>query len=174
MAINKKQDWVNVGRLGSAHKLQGAIKLHVNESLIIKKMKSILCGKQQNTALPFLVTAIKPFSTNDLILVLDGINTREEAQQLSGSTIWIESKNVELSEQIVSEKMVSYEIVDVKTGKIGIISDIYFLPSQTLAVFLYNEKEILIPCNQETIVKINHTKKQFLVNMPEGLMEVYL
>ena len=37
MAVNKKQDWVNVGRLGAAHKLQGAIKLHVDESIIIKK-----------------------------------------------------------------------------------------------------------------------------------------
>jgi len=37
-----------------------------------------------------------------------------------------------------------------------------------------NEKEVLIPLNESTIEKIDHKKKEVIVELPEGLLEIYL
>jgi len=35
-------------------------------------------------------------------------------------------------------------------------------------------KEVLIPLHEKTISSINHKKKQVVVELPDGLLEVYL
>ncbi len=174
MAAIKQQDWVSIGRLGAAHKLSGAIKLHVDESIGLKKLNAVLCGKTQSQALPYSIKNIKPFTNHALIIELEGVSSREQAQQLSGNTIWCNKKYVEQSEQIVSEKIIGYTIIDVQKGELSTVDDIYFLPAQTLMLFQFQNNEIMLPCHEETIIKINHTQKEVLVNIPEGLLEVYL
>ena len=174
MKEKSKSDWVNVGKLGSAHKLNGAIKLHLEESIAVKKMKTILCGKTFNAALPYEVMSIRPFSTQSLIVELDGVTTREIAQSLTSQIVWLNAKNVTLSEKIISEKNIGYALIDVKHGAMGIAEEVYSTPSQILLAFKFKGKEIMLPCNEMSIVKINHTKKEITINMPEGLLEVYL
>ena len=70
--------------------------------------------------------------------------------------------------------MIGYTIIDVQKGELSKVDDIYFLPTQTLMLFQYQNNEIMLPCHAETIVKINHTKKEVLINVPEGLLEVYM
>jgi 16S rRNA processing protein RimM len=36
------------------------------------------------------------------------------------------------------------------------------------------KKEVLIPLNESTLKKIDHAKKQVVVELPEGLLEIYL
>jgi 16S rRNA processing protein RimM len=37
-----------------------------------------------------------------------------------------------------------------------------------------NSKEVLIPLNESTLQKIDHKKRQVLVELPDGLLEIYL
>jgi len=37
-----------------------------------------------------------------------------------------------------------------------------------------NKKEVLIPINESFLKKIDHKKKEVIVELPEGLIDVYL
>jgi 16S rRNA processing protein RimM len=37
----------------------------------------------------------------------------------------------------------------------------------------YQEQEVLIPVIDEIVLKADHTKKQLMVNLPEGLLDIY-
>jgi 16S rRNA processing protein RimM len=37
-----------------------------------------------------------------------------------------------------------------------------------------NKKEVLIPINESFLKKIDHKKKEVVVELPEGLIDVYL
>jgi 16S rRNA processing protein RimM len=39
---------------------------------------------------------------------------------------------------------------------------------------LYKNKEILFPLNEDMIVEIDEDEKTLLVDLPEGLLELYL
>ena len=70
-------------------------------------------------------------------------------------------------------KIIGYKIIDLNLGEMGIAKDVYQMPSQTILVFDYKTFEIMMPCNDESIVKIYHRKKELEINIPEGLIEVY-
>ncbi|MFM2225111.1 MAG: hypothetical protein RJA07_1313 [Bacteroidota bacterium] len=169
----KKIEWVKAGKMGAAHKLSGEIKLHFDTTITPLKLKSVLIGKTPETALPFIIINIKNFTNHTLIVELDEIKTREAAAKLSGIAVWMKETDIEKSETIVDEKVISYKIIDLNLGEIGLVKDVYQMPSQTILVFDYKSFEIMMPCNDESIVKIYHRKKEIEINIPEGLIEVY-
>jgi len=46
-------------------------------------------------------------------------------------------------------------------------------PHQLICRINLNNKEALIPLHEETIKKIDKKKKEVLVELPEGLLDVY-
>lgn len=57
---------------------------------------------------------------------------------------------------------------------LGPILEVIEQPHQVLCRLDINGKEVLIPLNEETLQKIDHKKKEIHVQLPEGLLEVYL
>ena len=47
-------------------------------------------------------------------------------------------------------------------------------PHQLLCRIEIETKEVLIPLHEDTIIKIDQKKKQIIVDLPEGLLEIYL
>ena len=45
---------------------------------------------------------------------------------------------------------------------------------QMLCKIELNKKEVLIPLNGDTLKKIDHKNKEVKVNLPDGLLEIYL
>jgi 16S rRNA processing protein RimM len=62
---------------------------------------------------------------------------------------------------------------DITYGHIGIIKAINDTTAQALFEVEKDGKEILIPVNDEFIVKVDR-KKTIIVNTPEGLIDLYL
>ncbi|MEY2830367.1 MAG: hypothetical protein RIQ33_2225 [Bacteroidota bacterium] len=169
----KKNNWIKVGKLGAAHKLSGEIKLHFDNSITPLKLKSILVGKSPEVALPFIIQDIKNFTNHTLIVLLDEIKNREAAMKLSGTPVWMKENEVEKSETIVDEKIIGYKIIDNQIGAVGLVKDVLQMPSQTILVFDYQANEVLMPCNEASILKISHSKNEIEIRIPDGLLEVY-
>ena len=47
-------------------------------------------------------------------------------------------------------------------------------PQQFIATVLYKKTEIMFPLNEDIIVEIDDEEETILVNLPEGLLDVYL
>jgi len=56
---------------------------------------------------------------------------------------------------------------------LGKILEVIEQPHQVLCRIDLNGKEALIPLHEETIVKIDKKKSQVVVELPEGLLEIY-
>jgi 16S rRNA processing protein RimM len=47
-------------------------------------------------------------------------------------------------------------------------------PHQLLCRLEIESKEVLIPLNEAFLQKIDHRKKQVIVELPDGLLDIYL
>ena len=47
-------------------------------------------------------------------------------------------------------------------------------PQQLLCRIEMNKQEVLIPLHEETLKKIDHKKRQVHVQLPDGLLGIYL
>jgi 16S rRNA processing protein RimM len=57
---------------------------------------------------------------------------------------------------------------------LGSILEVIEQPHQVLCRIEYKGKEALIPLHEETILKIDRKKQQVIVELPPGLLEIYL
>jgi 16S rRNA processing protein RimM len=63
----------------------------------------------------------------------------------------------------------------VEAGKeLGKILEIIEQPHQLLCRLEIEGKEVLIPLHEDTILKVDKKKQQVIVELPEGLLEIYL
>lgn len=165
-----KKKLIQAGKIVGTHKLQGALKILFNKNLVINfdAIKSIFVGKEATSVLPYFTISIK-----DGLVSLEDITTIEQAQKLVGQQVWLESKHIEEDEFTDWQKLIGYTIVENKII-LGAIEDIMMVPSQELFVIKYNNKEVLIPAHIDFIEKIDKAKKQIIMQLPEGLLEVYM
>jgi 16S rRNA processing protein RimM len=57
---------------------------------------------------------------------------------------------------------------------IGEILEVIEQPHQLLCRLEIKGKEVLIPLHEASLKKIDHKKNQVLVELPEGLLDIYL
>ena len=69
--------------------------------------------------------------------------------------------------------MLGYNIIDEKKS-LGEILEVIEQAHQMLCRIEINNKVVLVPLNESTLKKIDHKKKEVMVSLPEGLLEIYL
>ena len=70
--------------------------------------------------------------------------------------------------------MIGFTINDQDFGEVGILQGINDSTAQSLFEIDRDGIEILIPMNDEFIVKVDRKNKTILLNTPEGLIDLYL
>jgi 16S rRNA processing protein RimM len=71
-------------------------------------------------------------------------------------------------------EVIGFKIKDEKFGEVGTITGINDSTAQALFEVDRNGIEILIPMNDEFIVKVDRAQKTIAVNTPDGLIELYI
>ncbi|MNR60372.1 Ribosome maturation factor RimM [compost metagenome] len=56
----------------------------------------------------------------------------------------------------------------------GEIIEVNEYPQQFVATVLYKETEIMFPLNEDMIIEIDEEEETLLVDLPEGLLDIYL
>jgi len=147
---------------------------HLGNKIAVAKIKVIFLEQKKDDLLPYFVEAARKKGENDLYLKLEGIDSKEAASKFMRREVWMIEEEV----QIHTRKdnpigWVGYCVVD-KGNDLGPIVEIIEQPHQVLGRLEINSKEVLIPINDQTLEKIDHKKRRLLLNLPDGLLEVYL
>ena len=67
-----------------------------------------------------------------------------------------------------------FEVVDKNLGVLGPITTVYDRAEQPVVEFDYQGRKVLFPVHDSIILKIDREARQFHVNLPEGLVDVYM
>ncbi len=162
---------IQVGHAQKPHGLKGEVKAVFYHSLLPKKkLKTIFIGDEN--PLPSFVEQLRPLGKNLFILKTQDCNDRTQAEELSGNKIHVSKDEFEkYFETEDASGLIGYKAVaDGKT--LGIIEDVFKLPQQHLAQVMVDGKEVLIPLNEETVVKVDKKKKIVSLDLPEGLLDI--
>ena len=64
--------------------------------------------------------------------------------------------------------------IDETFGELNIIEEVNEFPMQFIAKCTINNKEVLFPLNDEIVTEIDEDKKIIYLDLPIGLVEMYL
>lgn len=150
------------------------IQHHLGKKIALKKIKVIFLEQKKEELLPWFVEAVRKKGEDDLYMKLEGIDSKEAAAKFLRREVWI--KEEEMQEHIGKNNpivWVGYRILD-QGKELGPVLEVIEQPHQVLCRLAIDNKEVLIPVNEQTLQKIDHKTRALLLTLPDGLLEVYL
>ncbi|MBI5856300.1 MAG: 16S rRNA processing protein RimM [Sphingobacteriales bacterium] len=169
-------EYFNIGKFVAVHGLKGELLLkhELRKKTSLKGLKAVFIEEKQNSFIPWFIEWAKIKSETVVYLKLEGINTRESAIKLAQKKVWLTKVDYKkFSAKSSPATLLGYTIID-NGNIIGEILEVIEQPHQLLCRLEIQRKEVLIPLHEGSLQKIDHKKKQVMVELPEGLLEVYL
>ena len=110
-----------------------------------------------------------------MILTLKNIDL-DKSERLIKKEVYIPSSQVPKlnEEQFFNRDIIDYKIYNKEGEFIGIAEEIIEIPNNTIIQTSIDGNEVLIPFNENTLIKINKNKKELTIEIPDGLIELYI
>ncbi|HEX7844491.1 MAG TPA: ribosome maturation factor RimM [Chitinophagaceae bacterium] len=169
-------EYFKIGKLVAVHGLKGELilKHELGKKTSLKGLQAIFIEEKKNSFLPWFIEATTIKSDSEIYLKLENINTREAAAKFNAKEIWLpETDFKKFAAKSSPVNLLGYTIIN-ENEPLGEILEVIEQPHQLLCRLEIKSKEVLIPLHESTLQKVDHKKKQVVVTLPEGLLDVYL
>ena len=169
-------EYFKIGKLVAIHGLKGELLLKhsLGKKTSLKGLQAIFIEEKKDSFIPWFVESGKIKNEDETYLKLEGIDTREAATRLTQKEIWLpEADFKKFAAKTAPAGLLNYTIVNNQEA-IGEILEVIEQPHQILCRIEMKGKEVLIPIHESTLQKIDHKKRQVIVDLPEGLLDIYL
>jgi len=135
--------------------------------------------KTENGLLPYIKESVEDAGNRKYLLKLEDVSSKESAEKLCKKEVFISKdffdKSVIIAEDDQSYNfLIGYQLFDQDQNFIGKIEDVIELPTGEIAQLIINGKEVLLPIAPDLIIAIEHQEKNITIQIPEGLLDVYL
>jgi 16S rRNA processing protein RimM len=167
--------YFKIGKLAASHGLHGDLILNhsLGKKTALKGLEAIFIEDKKDSFIPYFIEKTSVKSDSETFLKLEGINTKEAARKLTPKEVWLQQSDfVEHSAKSAPIALLGYNLFD-NDQFIGEIIEVIEQPHQILCTILYKGKEALIPIHEESLKKIDKKKKEIVVDLPEGLLDIY-
>lgn len=171
-------NYILVGRISGAHGLKGLVTVHsyaenhdlfgAGSNLYIKKKD---CSEfEYFESLNFSVK-----KNSSLIVQLDGIDGRDQAELLRGRDVYVKKDFLPEPEEdsFYWHDLIGMDVVDSDSGKLGTVKNIMRTgSSDILEVKTPGGDEILVPFLKSVILSVSLKENVINVSLPEGLLDL--
>ncbi len=173
----KKEDCFQLGLISKTHSFKGEVILFLDTDIPENYYKLKHFFLEVNKQLvPYFIEKSKKHKHNQLRINIDGIRTQEEAERLTGKSVFLPLELLPELEphQFYFHEIVAFDILNEKDEVVGQVIEVVDNPvNRLLNVQLPNNKEALLPFNDNHILKVDKPNKSIQLSIPEGLLELY-
>ena len=166
-----------VGKIVKKYSFKGEllIKLDTDEPEQFENLESILINLRGNLV-PFFIESSQLHKSELLRVKFEEVDTEDDADSLIKSELYLPLSFLpELEgDKFYYHEIIGFKVEDKNFGNVGIISGVNDSTAQALFEIDRNGTEILIPMNDEFIIKVDKPNKTIFVETPEGLIDLYI
>lgn len=166
-----------VGKIVKKYSFKGEllIKLDTDEPEQFENLESVLINLRGNLV-PFFIESSQLHKSELLRVKFEEVDTEDDADSLMKSELYLPLSFLpELEEdKFYYHEIIGFKVEDKNFGNVGIISSVNDSTAQALFEIDRNGTEILIPMNDEFIIKVDKSNKTIFVETPEGLIDLYI
>jgi len=173
----KKEDCFYLGKIVRKYSFKGEllIKLETDEPELYENLDAMFL-EVRGTLIPFFIESSQLHKSDLLRVQFEDVTNEADADSLIKCDVYLP---LEFLPQLEGNKFYFHEVIgftieDKNYGKVGEIVSINDSTAQALFEVENNGKQILIPMNDQFIVKVDRNSKTIIVETPEGLIDLYL
>ena len=172
----KKEDCFFLGTIVSKYSYKGELlaKLDTDEPEVYEQLESVLLD-QGGALIPFFIQESQLHKSSLLRLKFEDVQDEATAEMLIGTEMFLPLTALPPLEgnRFYFHEVIGFELIDVREGSLGHITAINDQSNQALFVAEKEGKELLLPINDDILVKVDRANKQIQVQCPEGLVDLY-
>jgi len=172
----QKEDCYYLGKITKPHGFKGNLILHLetDEPELYETLESVFI-ETNGMLVPFFFEFAQPHSKGKLLVKFED-TTPQEAEKLINKEIYLPLDTLpELDgTDFYYHEIIDFTMYDQTNTEVGVITGINDSTAQTLFEVEADGKQVLIPIVEDWILDIDRENKAILVQIPDGLIELYL
>lgn len=167
---------IRIGKIAATHGLNGALILThiIGDAKWLKKEHVLHVEMQKCSYIPYFIEECKAAGDREYHIRLEDMNTIEAAKRLVGKPVYVDEGILAAFANRSPLLWIGFQVVDKQQGKVGTISDVLIAGAQWIGKIDYMGAEALVPLVPETIIKLDLKAKTIYLDIPNGLLELYL
>lgn len=169
-------EYFKIGKLVGAFGVKGELVLKhtLGKKTSLKDLKALFIEERKQSFIPWFIVQTRIKSADEIYIQLADVTTREAALKLTQKEVWLpEADFKKYAAKSSPVNLLGYAVVE--DGKaLGTIVEVIEQPHQLLCRIEIEGKEVFIPLHEGTLLKIDKKARQVNVQLPEGLLEIYL
>jgi len=173
----QKENCFYLGKIVKKYSFKGEllVKLDTDNPEIYTEMESVFVEKGKNL-IPFFIDRSSLHKSSLLRVKFEDVDSDEDADLLLGSKLFLPLELLpKLTEnQFYYHEIIGFTIEDISFGKVGIVTGVNDSTAQALFEIDRKGTEVLIPLIDSFIKKVDKKKKVIQLDVPKGLIELYL
>ena len=173
----RKQDCFYLGKIAKKFSFKGEVLIYLDtdEPELYEDMESVFVEFNKNLV-PFFIENSNLHKGDFLRVKFEDVDTEEDADEIMGSEIYLPLNMLPklTGNKFYFHEVIGFEIEDQRLGVFGKIVSINDTSAQPLFEVINGTVEILVPMIDQFLVKIDRENKKVIMNLPEGLVEMYL
>jgi 16S rRNA processing protein RimM len=175
--IMKKEQCYHLGKITKPHGLKGEVQIWLDVDLpeAYEELEALFL-ETKGEMVPYIIEQIQ-IRGKKSILKLEDFKKIEDTEKIIGLEVYLPLKKLPKlkGNQFYYHDVIGYTVFnETLENEIGKLKAIYESTGQDLFAILKDEKEILIPIVDNFIVSLDHDTQSIIVNVPDGLIELYL
>ncbi|TDP58724.1 ribosome maturation factor RimM [Flavobacterium dankookense] len=173
----RKEDCFYLGKIAKKFSFKGEVLVYLDtdEPELYEDMESVFV-EFNNNLVPFFIENSSLHKNDFLRVRFEDVDSEEEADKIIGLEVYLPlSMLPKLSgNKFYFHEVIGFEIEDKRLGVFGKIVSINDSSAQPLFEVVNGSVEILVPMIDKFLVKIDRENKKVIMDLPEGLVEMYL
>ena len=127
-----------------------------------------------NVLTPFDLSSVIPNKSNRIRVKINGINTENDTKKLINKEIYLPIESLPKTDEnsFYYHEIIGYTVLDQDSKKVGNITGVNDQSPQHLFQINASGKKILIPINDNLIIKVDKKNKTMRVELPDGILDL--
>lgn len=173
----RKDDCFYLGKIAKKFSFKGEVLIYLDtdEPELYENMESVFVEFNKNLV-PFFIDNSNLHKNDFLRVKFEDVDTEEDADSIMNCEVYLPLSMLPklTGNKFYFHEVIGFEIEDKRLGVFGKIVSINDTTAQPLFEVLNGNVEMLIPMIDHFLVEIDRENKKVIMDLPEGLVEMYL
>ncbi len=170
------KDYYYLGKIIKIHGNNGDVTayLDVDEPLEYEMLDMVFLNINK-APVPYFIEKIR-IQNNKAVITFEDVDDIEKAAMLVKKEMYLPLSTLpELTgTNFYYHEVEGFDVIDENFGKLGKLKEILDYPNQAVMQIFHDDKEVLIPVNDDIILDVDRENKIMKIKAPEGLIDIYL
>ncbi|MDD2985401.1 ribosome maturation factor RimM [Flavobacterium sp.] len=172
----RKEECFYLGKIAKKFSFKGEVLVYLDtdEPDLYENMESVFVELNKNLV-PFFIIESSLHKNDFLRVKFEDVETEADADAIMGSELYLPLSFLPklTGDKFYYHEVIDFELEDQRLGIVGKIVSINDSTAQPLFEVLNGEVEMLVPMIDQFLVKIDRENKKVVMDLPEGLIEMY-